>query len=231
MTGARVLVVDARAIFAAALAEYLRTVPDVREVSVLRQASDAQAMLRQEWDVIVTDEQSARRMRHELVDARVLVLADTTDVLRITELIAQGAAGICLSHEGVGAVAEGVTTLAGGGMRLPADIIKPVLQELLHSRSRAATEQQSLDQLTAREREILELLAEGLGRAEIADRLTLSRHTVRTHVQHLLQKLSLHSQLEASALGRRLLQDTAGSGSLVVDMRTWSSEHGHAGGR
>ena len=227
MAETRVLVVDSRAIFAAALAEYLRSLPDVDEVSVFRRTSGTQAMLHEDWDVIVADEPSAQRMRHELADARVLVLIDDANVLRITDLIGGGAAGVCLSHEGVEAVAEGVTTVAGGGMRLPADLIRPVLEELLHWRSRAAAAQQSLERLTDREREILELLAHGLGRAEIADRLTLSQHTVRTHVQHLLRKLSLHSQLEASALGRRLLQDAALSGSMVVDLRAWSDEHAH----
>lgn len=231
MAGIRVHVLDSRTIFAFALAEYLQGVPEVGEVTVLRRTSAAPMMLQEERDVVIADEVSAQRMRHELADARVLVLVDHEDVARITDLIAGGAAGICLTDEGVEAVAEGVTTLAGGGMRLPADFVKPVLEELLHWRSRATTAQQSLDQLTVREREVLELLAEGLGRAEIADRLTLSQHTVRTHVQHLLRKLSLHSQLEASALGRRLLQEAALERSMVVDLRTWSSEHSHGRGR
>lgn len=227
MDGIRLLVADSRAIFAAALAEYLRGIPDVTEVAVLGNTTGAPAMMRHERDIVVADELSAQRLRHELNDARVLVLVDHADVVRITDLIAGGAAGICLTHEGVEAVAEGVTTLAAGGMRLPADLVKPVLAELLNWRSRATTAQQSLDQLTARERKVLELLAEGLGRADIAERLTLSQHTVRTHVQHLLRKLSLHSQLEAAALGRRLLQEATLEGSMVVDLRTWSSEHSH----
>lgn len=231
MAGIRVVVLDSRAIFATALAEYLRGIREVGEVTVLRNPSGPPALLREERDVVVADEVSAQRLRGELSDARVLVLVDHEDVARITDLIAGGAAGICLAHEGVEAVAEGVTTLAGGGMRLPADLVKPVLEELLHWRSRATTARQSLDQLTAREREVLELLATGLGRAEIAERLTLSQHTVRTHVQHLLRKLSLHSQLEASALGRRLLQEAALEGSMVVDLRTWSSEHSQGRGR
>ncbi len=57
--------------------------------------------------------------------------------------------------------------------------------------------------LTEREREVLDLLAEGLGTREIAARLTLSRATVRNHVQHILAKLGVHSRLEAVALALR----------------------------
>ncbi len=60
-----------------------------------------------------------------------------------------------------------------------------------------------LARLTEREREVLRLLADGLDTREIAGRLTLSRATVRNHVQHILNKLEVHSRLEAVALALR----------------------------
>jgi two-component system nitrate/nitrite response regulator NarL len=66
--------------------------------------------------------------------------------------------------------------------------------------SREAT----LADLTRREREILGLLAEGTSTRRIAEKLDLSRHTVRTHVQNILLKLGAHSRLEAVATGVRL---------------------------
>ncbi len=65
--------------------------------------------------------------------------------------------------------------------------------------------QAALGRLTEREREILSLLAEGMDTREIAERLTLSRATVRNHVQHILNKLEVHSRLEAVALALRNL--------------------------
>jgi PAS domain S-box-containing protein len=58
----------------------------------------------------------------------------------------------------------------------------------------------SLARLTRREREVLQLLAEGADTKEIADRLTLSSTTVRNHVQNILDKLGVHSRLEAAVL-------------------------------
>jgi DNA-binding NarL/FixJ family response regulator len=57
-------------------------------------------------------------------------------------------------------------------------------------------------QLTARELDVLRLVAGGLSNRAIADRLILSLHTVRTHVQSILSKLGVHSKLEAAAFAR-----------------------------
>lgn len=58
--------------------------------------------------------------------------------------------------------------------------------------------------LTRREREVLTLLAEGLGTKEVAAQMCISPTTVRNHIQHVLLKLHVHSRLEAVAVGRKL---------------------------
>jgi two-component system nitrate/nitrite response regulator NarL len=60
-----------------------------------------------------------------------------------------------------------------------------------------------IDQLTTREREVLALLVEGLSGPMIAHRLSISTHTVRTHIQSILTKLQVHSRLEAAAFAVR----------------------------
>jgi DNA-binding NarL/FixJ family response regulator len=60
-----------------------------------------------------------------------------------------------------------------------------------------------LHQLTRRERDVLALLMEGAGPADIAGRLSVSRNTVRTHVQNILMKLQVHTRLEAVAFASR----------------------------
>ena len=61
-----------------------------------------------------------------------------------------------------------------------------------------ATSQVQLDELTAREREILELVVHGLSNKEISDRLSLSVESVRWHLKHIYQKLHVHSRTEAA---------------------------------
>jgi len=82
--------------------------------------------------------------------------------------------------------------------------VTPELEEALIDRltqpKRGEVDASVIDQLTLREREVLRLLAEGLGTQEIADHLFVSATTARNHVQHILNKLGVHSRLEAVAL-------------------------------
>jgi PAS domain S-box-containing protein len=59
------------------------------------------------------------------------------------------------------------------------------------------------EELTAREKEVLLLMAEGLSTGDLAQRLVISRNTVRNHIQHILQKLHVHSRVEAVAIAIR----------------------------
>jgi PAS domain S-box-containing protein len=85
--------------------------------------------------------------------------------------------------------------------------VTPELEEAILERltqpKRGEVDASVIDQLTLREREVLRLLAEGLGTQEIADQLFVSTTTARNHVQHILTKLSCHTRLEAVALALR----------------------------
>ena len=85
--------------------------------------------------------------------------------------------------------------------------VTPELEEALLERltqpKRGEVDASVIDQLTLREREVLRLLAEGLGTQEIADQLFVSSTTARNHVQHILSKLSCHTRLEAVSLALR----------------------------
>ena len=78
--------------------------------------------------------------------------------------------------------------VARGETWVPPDLLTVLLQTLLTSEGAKEEAQDALSVLSAREREILECLAQGMTRAEIVERFTLSPHTVRTHIGHVLHE-------------------------------------------
>jgi len=135
---------------------------------------------------------------------KVLVLSADPDAGSIQLALRAGAAGYLHKTRGVSALTRAIDRVQRGEVVVdvpkPGPAREPRRQDDMH---RLATF------LTARERECLGLLVEGLDTAGIATKLTVSQATVRTHVQSLLTKLGVHSRLEAASLAvrYRLLDD------------------------
>ncbi|HWC14494.1 MAG TPA: response regulator transcription factor [Actinomycetota bacterium] len=100
-------------------------------------------------------------------------------------------------------VLEAVKAAARGESLVDPTQLTRVLQKVAGKRQERAEAKLLLDQLTAREREVLQLLAEGCRSDDIADRLALSVHTVNTHVRNILAKLGVSSKLEAVVYAAR----------------------------
>jgi len=86
---------------------------------------------------------------------------------------------------------------------LPPELERVIVDRLGGSTPGTNASDDRLSVLTPREREVLQLLTEGLDGAAIAERLFLSQATVRNHIQHILAKLEVHSRVEAVALALR----------------------------
>jgi DNA-binding NarL/FixJ family response regulator len=91
-----------------------------------------------------------------------------------------------------------------GQTLLPAPLLGPVLKELLGRPPKHPPAPSFLNELTPRQLEVLQCLADGMSRAQIADHLLLSPHTVRTHVQEVLRKAGVNSTLAALAKAREV---------------------------
>ncbi|HUR13672.1 MAG TPA: response regulator transcription factor [Mycobacteriales bacterium] len=233
MLSCRVLVLDERRLLAAGVAHVLETRAQVREVRVAQDLSSLPAALANGWEVVVTSGALAEQVLHHVhADKRVLVIVTVPDVPQMARLLSLGAAGICTSHDLPEDVADAVLQLAQGEMRLPAALLPDILRELNQLRQGAQEAERVLAQLTERERDVLTALGQGRGRAEIGRDLGLSPNTVRTHVQHLLRKLSLHSQQEAGAYARELEAATTPrqrqppQGTVVIDLTRHKARSG-----
>jgi DNA-binding NarL/FixJ family response regulator len=128
--------------------------------------------------------------------ARVLVLTMMTDDEYVMNALLAGACGYLLKDASIDQIVEGIHAAARGE-----SVISPRIASRLVRRLREPQEIEpglSRADMTARELEVLELLAQGLGNVEIAQALYLSQHTVKNHVSSILIKLQVENRIQAA---------------------------------
>lgn len=201
----RVLLVDDHRVLASSLAVVLDAEPDLVAAGVASTLAQARAMMTSAApDVVLLD--------HRLPDgdgvaaigellalrpsARVVVLTASAAEHVLVAAIEAGASGFLSKTRGLDEITQAVRSAAAGE-----SVISPeLLARLLPRFSRGGG---GRVELTEREREVLSLVAQGLSNAAIAQRMTVSVHTVRNHVANLSAKLGAHSKLEALSIAVR----------------------------
>ncbi|MFC8595652.1 LuxR C-terminal-related transcriptional regulator [Streptomyces atroolivaceus] len=142
---------------------------------------------------------------------RTVVLAEKDDARRAAMALQAGASGWVAKDCSLQRLLTVIRGVLRDETHLPAALLTGVLRELTAARRHRTESEQLVESLTPREREVLCCMVAGLGRKAVAERLFLSPHTVRTHMQNVLGKLGVHSTLAAVALARR-----AGVGPAVL---------------
>jgi DNA-binding NarL/FixJ family response regulator len=132
----------------------------------------------------------------ELPDTKVILLAQDTDIDLLLHAIRAGAVGVVGKKSGTQTVLRAVQAVLAGEGVVPRAMLPQLFRRLLDMGDRATDE--PLNRLSPREKEVLMLLGRGWSNAQIGRELYISPHTVRTHVQNILQKLEMHSKLEAA---------------------------------
>ncbi len=136
-------------------------------------------------------------------DTRTVVLAERDDPRRAAAALQAGASGWVAKDSSLSRLLQVVRGVLRGETHLPPALLTGVLRELTASRRHRSESERLVETLTPREHEVLRCMVAGLGRKAVAERLYLSPHTVRTHMQNVLGKLGVHSTLAAVALARR----------------------------
>ena len=140
------------------------------------------------------------QIRADWPEARILVLTSFVTDDRVLPAIRAGASGYLLKDSSPSDLVRAIRQVHRGESPIDPTIAGRVLQEL----SRPQVQPVDTDQLTAREVQVLRLVAKGLTNQEIADQLSLSEATVRTHVSHMLSKLQLSSRTQATLYALRV---------------------------
>lgn len=201
----RVLVVDDHEVLSGSLALVVDAEADMESVGVARDLAEARRRVAdRQPDVILLDRrlpdgdgiEAIAELRTLSPDTKVVVLtaSDTDQVL--VQAIEAGASGFLSKSRGLGEVIGAVRAAAAGEAVISGEMLSRLLPKLTRSGGPTV-------ELTPRELDVLELLAEGKSNAAIAQSLFVSVHTVRNHVANLSAKLGAHSKLEALSIAVR----------------------------
>lgn len=202
----RVLVVDDHAVVRAGLATILGAESDISIVGEAEDGLEAiNKALELKPDVIVMDIfmpqcsglEAMVAMKESLPDARVLILTISDHEEDLFQAIRFGAQGYLLKSANMAEVVQAVRMTAVGEAMLSPHMATRLVAELRQKGGEP--------QLSSRETEVLQLLADGLTNTEIGKRLFINESTVRTHLHHLLNKLHLRNRTEAAIYAHRHL--------------------------
>ncbi|MCX4747120.1 response regulator transcription factor [Kitasatospora sp. NBC_01287] len=143
------------------------------------------------------------RACHTYPGLRAVVLAAEEDPRRAVRALYAGAAGWVAKESSLTRLLTVLRGVLRGETHLPPTLLTGVVRELTTARRDRTESERLVESLTPREKQVLRCMVAGLGRQAVAERLYLSPHTVRTHMQNVLGKLGVHSTLAAVALARR----------------------------
>jgi DNA-binding NarL/FixJ family response regulator len=155
-------------------------------------------------DVILTDVRMPRRSGIEAClaikeiapTARIIMLTVSDEEADLYDAVKNGASGYLLKDSSIDEVAQAIRVVADGQSLISPSMAIKLLDEFKQM-SRSDRQQVPSPRLTDRELEVLKLVAQGLNNREIAKRLFISENTVKNHVRNILEKLQLHSRMEA----------------------------------
>jgi DNA-binding NarL/FixJ family response regulator len=200
----RVLLVDDHSAFRQPLAFMLGRVHDITVVGQAGSLAEARTLL-EGVDVAVVDLDLGDGNGMDLIpelraanpEGQVLVLTASASRDELARAVDAGAAGVMHKSSGLNEIIDAVKRLSRGEhITDPSDMVD-LLRLANRQRAEAGHIQASYEQLTPREAEVLAALAEGLSDKEIAERLYIGTETVRTHMAKILDKLGVHSRLQA----------------------------------
>jgi two-component system NarL family response regulator len=141
--------------------------------------------------------ETTRRMSAALPTTKIIVLTVSDEEDDLYEAIKAGASGYLLKEISIEEVGDAVESVMAGNSLITPSMASKLLTEFTALAKQAETRTTVPPRLTDRELQVLRLIATGMSNREIAGELTISENTVKNHVRNILEKLHLHSRVEA----------------------------------
>ena len=211
----RVVIADDHSLVRQGLRRYLEMAGDIRVIGEASNGREALALMENgvgEPDVALLDIrmpemdglEAARRIRQSHPAVGIVMLTAYDDRQFVVEAVRAGARGYVLKARDADHLIQTVRLVAGGNMVIDPQLVVALADELTQAKER----DRKADTLTPREIEVLQLLAFGHTNRDIADQLFISPDTVKTHLEHIFEKLGASDRTAAvaEALRRRLIE-------------------------
>lgn len=201
MSKIRVLLAEDHTIVRKGIRSLLDDEPDIEVVGEAEDGRDAVAQTESlEPDIVVMDHtmpllnglEATRQIGKLVLQTKVLILTMHTNQEYVFQYLQAGAAGYLVKQTAPTELVTAIQAIHSGGSFLSPSITKPVIEELIRTGGTAGRIAPD-DTLTEREREVLQLIAEGFTNQAIAQQLQISVKTVGVHRLNLMQKLDLHN--------------------------------------
>ncbi len=208
----RILIAEDEGILLSTLAELLGREPGLEVVAACPNGRDALIdALAHRPDVVLTDlkmpridgVELTRQLQEKLPETRIVILTAFDDDENLFAAIKAGAIGYVLKDTSLPQIVQAIRAARSGEGYLSPGLVARVVREFARTDRMIRGQKQLFEQLTHREVEVLELLAEGLQNRRIAERLDLAEKTVRNHVSAILGKLQANDRTEAALIAAR----------------------------
>ena len=219
-TRARILLVDDDALVRAGLRMILSSAEDIEVVGEAENGAQAvEGVAAHRPDIVLMDVRMPRHSGieactaiHETVpSAKIIMLTISDEEADLYEALKAGAMGYLLKEISIEEAATAIRAVHGGQSLISPSMASKLLTEFASMIKKTDDRQQvPTPRLTDREMEVLKLVAKGLNNRDIAKQLFISENTVKNHIRNILEKLQLHSRMEAVvyAVREKLLEIT-----------------------
>lgn len=202
-----VLLVDDHPLFRDGLSNLIAREPDLEVAAAVGSGDEALRVARStRFDIAIVDlvlpgdsgSRIARDLKVLQPECKILGLSMHEEPPRIAEMVRAGANGFALKSQLPSAIIAAVRAVLDGERYLPPDISRSTIEVLIESDA-----EWPLYRLTAREKEIFELLVKGHTNDAISEQLKISKRTVETHRQHILKKVGARSLVDLIRIGMK----------------------------
>jgi DNA-binding NarL/FixJ family response regulator len=210
---ARVLVVQAHPLLASAIARVLDGEEDLTVCGIASSGDEAEALaVREQPSVVLMDfrlpDQSgpvtAARIRSAVPTAAIVFHSAEESEGALLDAIDAGAIGYLMKAATADEIVEAVRKAAVGEVLIPVDLFAKAIARQRNDLTEKQAKHKLLAEFTPRELDVLRLLAEGYDTAMLAKQLGIAPHTIEWHVRHVIEKLQVHSKLQAVIAAARL---------------------------